>query len=254
MVTSPHYQVRVPLFEGPLSLLLSLIEREELDITTISLAQVTDQYLTHLADLQQERAGELSGFLVVAAKLLLIKSLALLPRPPELPSEANEVGDELVQQLRIYKRFKEITALLRERETQRLHSYVRIAPLPHFKPQLDLSNVTAGDLLLAVQQALDAIPAPPVGEVVSPITVTIDGQMACIEDHLGRHSLVRFREILSKASTTIETIVTLQALLVLIKQDRVWIRQEQLFGEIVIGLQPLDQTVPAEIAAVHLEA
>ncbi|RLC61970.1 MAG: hypothetical protein DRI48_10120, partial [Chloroflexi bacterium] len=74
-----NYEIRLPVFEGPLELLLHLIEREELDITTVALAQVTDQYLAYLEGLEERRARELADFLVVAAKLLLIKSLALLP-------------------------------------------------------------------------------------------------------------------------------------------------------------------------------
>ena len=75
----PTYQIQLPIFEGPLDLLLHLVEREELDITTVALAQITDQYLVYLAELERQQVGELAEFLVVAAKLLLIKSQALLP-------------------------------------------------------------------------------------------------------------------------------------------------------------------------------
>jgi len=246
---SPHYQIRLPVFEGPLDLLLHLIEREELDITTVALAQVTNQYLAHLAELEQRQLKELTEFLIVAAKLLLIKSLALLPRPPALPPETEDVGDELVHQLRVYKRFKKIATLLHEREKQGLHSYVRIAPLPHLEPQLDLGDVTLYDLLAAVQEALDTIPALPVGEVVAPITVTISEQITHIEKQLAGRRHVRFREFLSAVTTRIEVIVTLLALLELIKQDRVQVRQERLFGEIVIERQTPTAKTPAGATA-----
>jgi len=231
---SRHYQIRLPVFEGPLDLLLHLIEREELDITTVALAQVTDQYLAHLAELERRQVKELADFLVVAAKLLLIKSLVLLPRPPALTPEAEDAADDLVRQLQVYKRFKEIAALLQEREKQGVHGYVRIAPLPRPEPQLDLGDVTLHDLLAAVQEALDAMPTPPVGEVVAPITVTIAEQITRIEKRLTQRRQVRFREILSDATTRIEVIVTLLALLELMKQDRVRVWQERLFGEIII--------------------
>ncbi len=234
MVTSSHYQIQLPVFEGPLDLLLRLIEREELDITTVALAQVTDQYLAHLDQLDHHQMKEMSSFLVIAAKLLLIKSLALLPRPSAGPTEAEDVGDELVHQLKIYKRFKEIASMLHDRDEQGLHSYVRPTALPPLDPQLDLGDVTIGDLLTTVQEALNAVPAPPAGEVVSPVTVTIAEQTASIEQHLSRRRRVSFRQILSKATTRVEIIVTLLALLELIKQDRVKVRQERLFGEIVI--------------------
>jgi len=234
MIMSPSYQVQLPTFEGPLDLLLQLVEREELDITTVSLAQVTDQYLAYLEEMERRRVKDLADFLVVAAKLLLIKSLALLPRPPSLAPETENVGDDLVQQLQAYKRFKEIASLLHERERQGLHSYVRIAPLPRPEAQLDLGDVTVDDLLAAVREALDAMPAPPVGEVVTPITVTIDQQIAHIEAQLARRRQVPFREVLSEATTRIEVIVTFLALLELIKQDRARVLQEELFGEIII--------------------
>lgn len=251
MVTSPHYQIRLPVFEGPLDLLLRLIEREELDITTVALAQVTDQYLSHLAQLEQRQVKELASFLVVAAKLLLIKSLALLPRPPASSPDAEDVGEELVHQLQIYKRFKEIATLLHEREKQGLHSYVRLEPLPRLEPQLDLGDVTLHDLLATVQEALDAISAPPVGEVVAPVTVTITEQIARIEEQLTQRHQVRFREVLSEVTTRVEVIVTLLALLELIKQDRAQVRQERLFGEIIIERQVPVETQPADVPATN---
>jgi segregation and condensation protein A len=247
---SKAYEIRLPVFEGPLDLLLHLIEREEFDITTIALAQVTDQYMAYLAELERRQVKELTDFCVIAAKLLLIKSQALLPRPPALAAEAEDVGDELVHQLQIYKHFKEIAALLHEREKQGLHGYVRIAPLPRLDPQLELGDVTADDLLSAVQEALDALPGPAAGEVVTPITVTISEQITLIEERLTRRRQVRFREILSAATTRVEVIVTLLAVLELIKQDRVRVKQERLFGEIVIERQTPAETAPADLPAI----
>src|SRR5919109_5153241 len=95
------YTVRLPVFEGPLDLLLRLIEREELDITAISLAQVADQYLAHVRAMETSDPAALSAFLVIAAKLLLIKSRALLPRPavPHNADETLDEGAELARQL-----------------------------------------------------------------------------------------------------------------------------------------------------------
>jgi len=224
-----------------LDLLLHLIEREELDITTVALAKVTDQYLAYLAELERGQIKELADFLVVAAKLLLIKSQVLLPRPPSPTPETEDVGDELVHQLQVYRRFKQVAALLHEREMQGLHGYVRIVPLPPLEPQVDLGEVTLDDLLAAVQEALDAKSAPPIGEVVAPIVVTVAEQIACIEERLTWQRQVCFREILSDTATSVEVIVTLLALLELIKQDRVRVRQERLFGEIII-----ERRIPAE--------
>ena len=239
------YRIRLPVFEGPLDLLLHLIEREELDITTVALAKVTGQYLAYLAELERWQVKELADFLVVAAKLLLIKSQALLPRPPAPASAVENAGDELIHRLQVYRRFKEIAALLHEREKQGLHGYVRIAPSPHPEPQVNLGDMTLHDLLVTVQEALDATPAPPVGEVVAPITVTIAEQITRIEDQLARHRQVCFREILSDATTRVEVIVTLLALLELVKQDRARVWQERLFGEIIIERHTSTEAAPA---------
>jgi len=251
---SIQHEIRLSVFEGPLDLLLHLIERKELDITVVALAQVTDQYMAHLAKLERRQVKELADFIVVAAKLLLIKSLALLPRPPALTPEAEDVGDELVHQLQVYKRFKEIAALLHEREKQGLHGYVRIVPPTRIKPQLDPGDMTLQDLLAAVQEALDARPALPVGEVVAAITVTVAGQVARIKEQLAQRHQVRFHEILSDTTTRVEIIITLLALLELIKQDRVQVRQERLFDEIIIDHQTSAETAPADAPTTSLAA
>ena len=109
-----EYTVTIPVFEGPLDLLLQLIERAELDITAVSIAQVTDQFLAHIRTMEVP-ADEISSFLVMAARLIQIKSEVLLPRPPiRQPGEENP-AEELARQLRIYKRFKEVAAWLEDR-------------------------------------------------------------------------------------------------------------------------------------------
>ncbi len=249
MITTQSYQVQLPIFEGPLDLLLHLIEQEELDITKVALAQVTDQYLAYLADVEQRQPRDLSNFLVVAAKLLLIKSQALLPRPAtDTAPDTEDVGDELVRQLQVYRRFKEIATLLHQRSQQGLHSYIRIAAPPRLEPQLDVGDATIHDLLHAVQEALDAIPAPPAGDVVSPITVTIAQQIAYIKEQLAYRSQIRFSEVLSHSTSRVEVIVTLLAVLELIKQDRVQVRQARMFGEIIITPAP-PAPVPASAPA-----
>ena len=95
------YKVQTSVYEGPLDLLLSLIERAELDITAVSLASVTDQYLAHLQGLERMIPDEISAFLVIAAKLVQIKSEALLPRPPEREPGEEDPGESLVEQLKL---------------------------------------------------------------------------------------------------------------------------------------------------------
>jgi len=234
VLTSSNYQVRLPAFEGPLDLLLHLIEREEMDITTISLAQVTGQYLTYLGQLEEQRGSDLVAFLVVAAKLVLIKSQVLLPRPPAAEDEDEDVGEDLIRQLRLYRQFKKIAQRLHERDELGLRSFARIATGPRLDPHLDLDRVTLDDLVVAAREALKALPANEVGEVIAPVAVTIWQQIDVVEGYISAHRRVRFREVLSTAATRVEIIVTLLAVLELVKRRRALISQERMFGEIFI--------------------
>jgi segregation and condensation protein A len=231
------YRVQLPMFQGPLDLLLHLIEQEELDVTKVALAQITDQYLAYLAPLKEIEVEFLTDFLVVAAKLLLIKSRALLPKPPSslADEEEEDLGDQLARQLLAYKRFKGAAQTLHHREEAGLRNFVRIAPLPKIEPRLPLDDVTLSDLVAAVRQALVVRPADPaVDEVVAPMTVTISQQMVFVRDELTCQGQISFNRLLRHASSRLEIIVTFLAVLELIKQYVIDVRQESLFGDIVI--------------------
>ncbi|MFC2037131.1 segregation and condensation protein A [Chloroflexota bacterium] len=230
------YQVTLPVFEGPLDLLLHLIEREELDITEVSLAQVTNQYVEYLARLSERDADSLADFLVVAAKLLLIKSRVLLPQPPT-PSSLQEEddGEDLVQQLIEYKRFKEVARRLREIEDRGLQSYIRLAAIPRLDPTVDLGDITLEDLWEAVREVLAVKPLlPSVNGTVAPVTISISEQMEVIQRATSGGRPVSFLRLLERASSRLEIIVTLLALLEMVKQLRVIMSQEGPFGDIVI--------------------
>ena len=233
---APGYQVALPVFEGPLDLLLHLIEREELDITQVSLAQVTNQYLEYLAHLSERDPDSLADFLVVAAKLLLIKSRVLLPRPPaSIGSDEEDVGQDLIQQLIEYKRFKEAAGWLKQLDEQGLHSYIRLAGVPTLDRVVDLGEVTLDDLLSAVRDVLAVKPPEPsVNGAVAPVRISIADQIALIEKKTRRGRSVSFRQLLEGATSRTEVIVTLLALLEMVKQLRVTMHQDRQFGDIQI--------------------
>ncbi len=169
-----NYKVQTSVYEGPLDLLLDLIERAELDITSVSLATVTDQYLTYIKNLEQVNADEISAFLVIAAKLLQIKSEALLPRPPARAPGEEDIGRSLVDQLKLYKRFKEIGSWLNERQEANLRTYLRVAPPPKLEPKLDLSNLTLEKLVAAAGEAFGKERnEQPLGVIIAAHRVTI---------------------------------------------------------------------------------
>ena len=241
------YQVHLPVFEGPLDLLLHLIEQEELDITTVSLAQVTDQYLSYLALVQEIRPDDLVDFLSVAARLLLIKSRALLPQSPRMTEEEEDTGEDLVQQLREYRQFKQVAQVLQQRNEQGLHMYPRTAPTPElleaWTPALDLEDTSLDDLISALRGMLrDQLASD--GELTVVLhEVTIDDKIARISALIERPQQLFFDDVLEDARSKVEIIVTLLAVLELIRARRISVQQETLFGRILILPLELD-TLP----------
>lgn len=239
--TDETYQVKLPLFEGPLDLLLHLIQREELDITKISLAQVTDQYLAYISRLEEVYPETLADFLVVAAKLLLIKSQVLLPRPDTLtlPPDEEDPGEALARQLREYKRFKNVAQHLRDRATSGARAFVRIAPPPKLACKVDLSDVTLLDLLAAMRQALaNQLTEIPLPAIPSEPTLTIGDQMALLRHRLTQEPRVTFSSLLTEARSRLEVVITFLAILEMFKAQEIVLRQEALFGEIFIEAAP----------------
>ena len=231
-----EYAVRLDVFEGPLDLLLRLIEKAELDITTISLAQVADQYLAYLRQLDVIHPDLLADFLVVAAKLILIKSRALLPQPPLEGEE--EVGEDLVRQLEEYRRYRQAAATLRELEERGARSYVRAMAVVVPPRGLAPGEVTLADLLAALQRVLATAPAISVSTVVSPITISIDDKMRVIEAAIARGERVHFTRLLRRSGSRIEIIVTFLAVLEMIKRGKVIAVQEEAWGEIYLSTAP----------------
>ncbi|MGH2521711.1 MAG: segregation and condensation protein A [Anaerolineales bacterium] len=239
MLPRSAYNVQLPIFEGPLDLLLQLIERDELDITTVSLAQVTDQFLASIRILESLNIADLADFLVVAARLILIKSEALLPRPVERQPGEEDPGDELARQLIAYKRYKEIAGTLHEREAAGLRTYLRLAPPPKVEGKLDLSHLSSLDLLEAVRRALAMAPdKPSLGTVVAPPRVTIRDQIRLIAHslHASGNGRTSFQKMLESATSQMEVVVTFLAVLELIKRRKIEARQEKMFGEIELLL------------------
>lgn len=255
------YEVSTPIFEGPLELLLHLIEKNELDITKVALAKVTDEFLAQVNVLREKMQFEVvADFLAVAARLLLIKSRALLPKPPEsakLTLDEDDAGDALVRQLRAYRQYKEAAQWLRERDDAGLRAYVHVGRVQrprHVK--LDLSDVTLADLRAAAEAVMFPSDGPRPQEAIQRPRISIVHQIRLIRQRLIRWAslkltAVTYRTLLSTEPTRVEAVVTLQAILELIKQRAIAAQQTQRFGDIAIeALVPPDEIpeppVPAE--------
>lgn len=230
-----NYHFQTPVYEGPLDLLLNLIEHAELDITTVSLALVTEQYLAYLNGLEQVNADEISAFLVMAAKLLQIKSEALLPRPPAREHGEEDVGQALVDQLKLYKRFKEIGVWMHDRQEEGLRTFLRIAPPPKVEPKLDLSNITLDKLVKAAEEAFrKEKEKTPLGVVIAAPRVTIREKIDLISKTMRQVEKSTFKALLQTGASRLEIVVTFLAMLELVKRYRLHAHQEDLFGDIEI--------------------
>jgi segregation and condensation protein A len=228
-----RYTVFTPVYEGPLDLLLQLIERAELDITSLALAQVTEQYLEHLRGLTEHSPGEVSAFLVIAARLLQIKSEALLPRPPQRAPGEEDPGEALARQLIIYKRFKELASLLLQRETIHWRTYPRQAPPPQIELGIDLNGLTIDELLITASQLFSLqSDFPELNSVVPAPRVTIREKIVQIADFLRSHQSGTFDQLLGGRRYRLDLVVTFLALLELVKRRMVLAQQEALFGQI----------------------
>ena len=236
-----NYQIELPAFNGPLDLLLHLIERHELDITAISLVKVTEQYLAQIEQMKQERMEELMDFLVIGARLVLIKSRALLPQTPVLVEgeEEEDPAEALVRQLQQYKRFKTAAAFLHHRQEQGYRTYLRVAPPPKIEGRLDLSGITPPLLHSLVGEALSRLADLEKSvAIVHPRRITVEGRMEYLRQVVQHTTPVWFSQVLSSETSRVEISVTLLAVLELMKRQELTAYQETLFGPIEIRSTP----------------
>jgi len=226
------FQIRLPVFEGPLDLLLFLIEKEQLDITAVSLVQVTDQYLSYLRSGEQIDAAALADFIAIAARLLYLKSRALLPRPPALEEGEEDFGEDLVRRLREYRRFKEAAAHLRELADRGLHAYPRVTPPTGLPVPTGLDGVTVDLLMTIVQEVLARTPDEEPAVVVPRELITVEEKVAELLSMLRRSRKLSFRTFISACGSRLEVIVSFLAVLEMIKALRLRAEQDAMFGDI----------------------
>lgn len=225
------YRFTVEQFEGPLDLLLKLIEDEKLDITTISLAKVTDQYLAYLQ--QQEEAlpaEEIADFLVVAAKLIYIKSKYLLPT-----LELEEEDGDLEQQLKIYREYYQASKVIHKLIGKKKFSYVRTVPLKiprelHFSPPQHLTATALADAFRLVIGKLEIIIRLP--KIFLKNTISIREKIQSLKDAIGR-GILHFHKLYDRSNKQ-DIIVSFLALLELVKTRHVAVEQTTMFSEITI--------------------
>ena len=232
------YKVRLQIFEGPLDLLLHLIQKNELDIHDIPITLVTEQYLEHLNLMQSLNLDIAGEFLVMASMLMRIKSKMLLPPdevPAEAPAEEEDPRAELVAKLIEYMRYKDAAQELRKMETSRADSFARSAPELEIdagdSPFLDGSIF---DLITAFGKVLQHMPKEVFHQVIKD-RFTVAEKVQEILGFLGAEGQrVRFTQLFKKAENRLEAITVFLALLELIRLKEVFFVQNQLFDDIEI--------------------
>lgn len=231
---SVQFVAQLPVYEGPLDVLLRLIEDRELEITRVSLAAVTGQFIAHIAALENRDPQHIANFLQIAARLIVLKSRVLLPQITVV-DEAEDETDDLVAALQAYQSFKRAARLLQEREKSDLRSYRVVSP-PVERPKatsLPLDNVTLAMMARAMQRVIDRwMPPPPVDDVMSRLPFTVNDCMDRIRRSVQVKDRVRFDEMLIGVNTRVEIVITLLALLEMLKRYVVRAYQEKPFGPI----------------------
>ena len=238
------WAVHLPGFDGPLDLLLHLIERNQLEITAISLVAVTDQFIAYLRMWDEPPLPRLAEFVTMAARLLLIKSRSLLPRQPrqeiaEDESDPLDDAEQLRRHLLEYKLAKDIAGMLRARELAGLQSYTRQgrllldpdAVLQWSPPKLVGLNV--GALSHVFRRVLTEKRFSEPEELPLPL-VTVADKMAEVEELLTRKPRALLEEILLSATSRFAVVVTFLAVLEMWHQARIRVEQDELFGPIYV--------------------
>ncbi len=224
------FVLRLPVFEGPLDLLLQLIERAELDVTEVSLFSVTEQYLAQLRSGQGISIESLADFVAMGARLLLLKSRALLPHDEAEHVASGDDDDDpsaLVAALQEYRRFKSAAEHLRGLEEERRTGYRRDASPPDVPLPGGLDGVSLDSLVDLFRDVLERLPEADEQPEVERDPVRLSDRLASLIGRLEGVERLSFRAVVEAATTRLEVIVDFLAVLELIKARYIETRQSQ---------------------------
>lgn len=234
---SSAYNVRLEVFEGPLSLLMHLIEKHQIDIYDIPIAVITEQYLHYLQQMEDFSIEIASEFIVMAATLLQIKSRMLLPKVPK-PEETIEEEDprqDLVNRLIEYRKFKQVASFFEELVTERNTHYTRLPQVFDIPTPLP-EGITLDHLLSAFASAWESTVED--YTLVAREEISVKEKMADIIQVLRRMGgSAEFTQTLIRTRSKMEAIAAFMALLELIRLQRITIFQQAVFGPIYIELR-----------------
>ncbi|MBQ1681609.1 MAG: segregation/condensation protein A [Agathobacter sp.] len=238
-------------FEGPLDLLLHLIEKNKMSIFDIQIVEITDQYLAYIDEMKRHDLGILSEFLVMAATLLAIKSKMLLPAPEvEEGEEEEDPRAELVQQLLEYKMYKCMAFEMKDRQFDADHIMYKEPTIPDevlaYEEPIDMEALVSDITLSRLNSIFRDIMKKQVDKVdpirskfgkIEKEEVSMEDKMEFLQEYAKEHKHFSFRGILEKQSTKTDIIVTFLAILELMKMGIIKISQEKIFDDIEIDSQ-----------------
>ena len=239
--------VKLEVFEGPLDLLLHLIEKNKVDIYDIPIVEITAQYLEYIQNMETEDMNVMSEFLVMAATLLDIKCKMLLPKEVNEEGEEEDPRAELVQKLLEYKMYKYMSYELKDRQVDAGRTLFKGKTLPKeiedYKPPVDMETLL-GDADLNKLQTLFKTVMRRQEDKIDPVRSTfgkiekdeidIEAKAGYVEEYVRTYSTFSFRELLEKQRSKMEIIVTFLIILEMMKIGKISIIQEKIFDDIMI--------------------
>ena len=239
--------VKLQVFEGPLDLLLHLIDKNKIDIYDIPIVEITEQYMEYIRQMQQEDLNIVSEFMVMAATLLDIKCKMLLPKEINEEGEEEDPREELVQQLLEYKMYKYMSYELRDKMADASRCVYKSESMPkevlEYRPPVNMQDLL-GDLTLAKLQEIYRSIIRKQENKLDPIRskfgkiekeeVSLEEKSAELKNYAMQHKTFSFRGVLEKQASKVQVIVTFLSILELMKMGFIQISQEHLFDDIQI--------------------
>lgn len=240
-------EYKLQVFEGPLDLLLHLIEKNKVDIYDIPIVTITEQYLEYVEQMQEQDMDVMSEFLVMAATLIQIKSKMLLPKEETEEEEEDDPRAELVRRLLEYKMYKYAALELKDMELDASHSFYKKPTIPQevaaYKEVIDPATLVDGMTLNMLNDIFKSLMRKQV-EKIDPIRskfgtiekeeINIEDRMVQIREEVRGLKGINFRTLLETQPTRMNIIITFMSILELMKIGAITIRQDEIFGEIVI--------------------
>ena len=238
VISLDQYQTRLPSFEGPLDLLLHLIERQKLDISEVSLVAVTDQFLDHIGGLENRTPHIIAEFTSVGTRLTVLKSRWLLPRPPVVDEEESPDPDDLVEQLKAYQRLKKAAAELTSRMDEGYVAYTSASTRPVIQHkgvvETRLADYKPDVLLKMIRRRLSAVPRA-VQAIRARKIVTIREMTDRVLGAVTRLTRVSFSKVTEDATTRTERATAFLAVLILVRRRMINVNQGGIFDEIELS-------------------